>query len=284
MKSRVVTGIIILLIAFPVVILSQYPGVDMLFTIVSVLGTYEMMKCLGFKEKKALIIPAIFCAFTVPLICRFDYLTGFGVFNESETNVVITLLLLLMFVFFTAAVFSRGQIDIIEAGFASVMCIYIIGGCYAALYVTMTSHGQIIFPLIFVTSWVTDACAYFTGSLIGKHKLVPYVSPNKTVEGSVGGIVFCAAAFALYGFIVSLLVDGMSPRYFLLCVVAVVLSVISQLGDLLMSVVKRRKNIKDFGTIFGSHGGILDRFDSTIAISFVICLLCATGRLVMLFK
>lgn len=270
--------------AFPIVIFSQYPMADIMFSAVSAIGCYEMLSCLGYKRRKRMMIPTVILAALLPLICRFDHYTGLNFFNGTETNVLITFLLLIMFMFFTFSIFSKGAIDIQEAGFAAIMVIYIIGGSYAAIYVARTEYGQVIFPLIFVTSWITDVFAYFTGYLFGRHKLIPNVSPKKTVEGSVGGMLFCAVSFIVYGFIVSKIMPGYSPHYLVLALIALVLSVISQIGDLLMSIIKRKHGIKDYGKLFAGHGGVLDRFDSILAISFVFCLLCSTGELILLFK
>ena len=126
-----------------------------------------------------------------------------------------------------------------------------------------------IFYIIFITSWVTDTGAFVFGKLFGKHKLIPEVSPKKTVEGAVGGIVTNVAILSLYGFI--LWKAGISEfRPWIIIPVAAVASVFSQIGDLVMSNLKREHGIKDFGRIFPGHGGVLDRFDSVLATAAVI--------------
>ena len=121
--------------------------------------------------------------------------------------------------------------------------------------------------LILIGAWVTDTMAYFTGRLFGKHKLAPDISPKKTIEGSIGGSICCAIAFVLLGVIVSFVVPDSSPNYIFLAVSGLVISVISQAGDLIMSAMKRHYGIKDFGNLLPGHGGILDRMDSMLAVS-----------------
>ncbi|MBR7181275.1 MAG: phosphatidate cytidylyltransferase [Clostridia bacterium] len=121
----------------------------------------------------------------------------------------------------------------------------------------------------FVGSWVTDIFAYFTGRLFGKHKLLPEVSPKKTVEGAIGGAVFCALGVMLYGLVANLAFD-LQPNYLLLAIVGLMISVVSQIGDLVLSAVKREFGVKDFGWMLPGHGGLLDRFDSSMAVTVLL--------------
>ena len=122
---------------------------------------------------------------------------------------------------------------------------------------------------------MTDIFAYFTGYLLGKHKLIPDVSPKKTVEGSIGGVVFCAVSFVVFGLIYNRFFasDGAELSIIALAVIGLITSFVAQIGDLSLSVVKRHFGIKDYGWIFPGHGGVLDRFDSIFAVA--ICLAMA---------
>ena len=133
--------------------------------------------------------------------------------------------------------------------------------------------GEYLFGMIFVAAWMTDTMAYFTGRLLGKHKLCPEISPKKTVEGSIGGIVFCALSFLLYGFIVHK-ISGLTPNYIMLFLSGVVLSAVSQIGDLAASLIKREHGVKDYGKLMPGHGGVMDRFDSILAVSPILLVLC----------
>ena len=129
--------------------------------------------------------------------------------------------------------------------------------------------GQYAYILIFIGAWATDTGAYFVGVLFGKHKLIPAVSPKKTVEGALGGILGCVFGFVVYGLILNFFFD-VKVNYLPLVLLAILVAIVSQIGDLIASYLKRESGIKDFGTIFPGHGGIMDRFDSIIAVAPVI--------------
>ena len=126
---------------------------------------------------------------------------------------------------------------------------------------------------MFIGSWVSDTGAWFFGRLFGKHKLIPEVSPKKTVEGAVGGVLSAALAFVLYGFIIHRIDASLSPNYLILAVSGVICAIVSQFGDLIASLVKRHYGIKDYGNVFPGHGGVMDRFDSVLLVSPVLYLL-----------
>ena len=118
---------------------------------------------------------------------------------------------------------------------------------------------------------MTDSCAYFTGKAIGGRKLCPTISPKKTVSGAIGGVIGCGLSFILFGVIVNLFfsrhLNGNQLSLWLLFVLGLVSAVISEIGDLVASMIKRQYNIKDFGTLLPGHGGILDRCDSIILVA-----------------
>lgn len=124
--------------------------------------------------------------------------------------------------------------------------------------------GAWLVGLIFLSSWGSDTCAYCVGMLIGKHKMAPVLSPKKSIEGGVGGVLGAALLGALYALLISSFnqADGHTPlMYAVICAVG---ALISMVGDLAASAIKRNKEIKDYGKLIPGHGGILDRFDSVI--------------------
>ena len=130
--------------------------------------------------------------------------------------------------------------------------------------------------LILCFAWGGDTCAYFAGRAFGKHKLCPVVSPNKTVEGAIGGVLGTMAFGVIATFIYSIAADRMEAftrsnigisMYAIIALLGLVASVLGIYGDLFASVVKRQCGIKDYGTIFPGHGGIMDRFDSVTFIA-----------------
>lgn len=127
-------------------------------------------------------------------------------------------------------------------------------------------HGWFYMIIGLFAPWATDTFAYFTGVAIGKHKIVPHISPKKTWEGCIGGAVFCALAVLIYSCVVIYKLEniqmGIVPYGIIMFLLGILISIMSQLGDWFCSVIKRRTGIKDFGNIFPGHGGMLDRFDS----------------------
>ena len=126
--------------------------------------------------------------------------------------------------------------------------------------VRFAQNGILLVWFIYIGSWGSDTCAYCVGKLIGKHKMPSKLSPNKTIEGCVGGV----AGAALIGLIFALVFFKHGQIIWQLPIIGAVSAVISQIGDLTASAIKRNHNIKDYGNLIPGHGGILDRFDSVI--------------------
>ncbi|MDD3413580.1 MAG: phosphatidate cytidylyltransferase [Lachnospiraceae bacterium] len=142
------------------------------------------------------------------------------------------------------------------------------------IYLTrMYTDGNYLVWLIFISSWICDTCAYCVGMLIGKHKLAPKLSPKKSIEGAIGGVVGSALVGGLYGYALTQIrsLDFVIIGIFV-CIGGIG-AVVSQIGDLTASALKRNHSIKDFGNLIPGHGGILDRFDSVIVTAPMIYIL-----------
>lgn len=118
--------------------------------------------------------------------------------------------------------------------------------------------------MIFISSWICDTCAYIVGMLFGKHKLAPVLSPKKSIEGAIGGIVGSALVGALYGYFIVEPVIQEQRITWIFVLISAVGAIIAQVGDLAASAIKRNHDIKDYGKLIPGHGGIMDRFDSVI--------------------
>ena len=175
---------------------------------------------------------------------------------------------------FFVAVFKRGAIKFSEISEAFCASTYIVFSFTAISFMRyMNSIGLWNLVILLVAAWGSDVFAYFTGRFFGKHKLIPEVSPKKTVEGSIGGIVCATGLAILYGFIVSRATD-LTPNYLVLGISVFVLSAVSQVGDLIASLIKREHGIKDYGNVFPGHGGVMDRFDSVLSITTILMAVC----------
>ena len=126
---------------------------------------------------------------------------------------------------------------------------------------TLTNGVYLAF-LIFICSWGCDTCAYCVGVLFGKHKMAPVLSPKKSIEGAVGGVVGTALLTVLYTYVFRAQMGLGLRSIVVLAIISMIAALISMVGDLTASAIKRNYDIKDYGTLIPGHGGIMDRFDS----------------------
>ncbi len=270
MKQRIITAIIILLVAVPTVLFSEYIIYPIVLSLLAMRAVFELLRVIGAERKLFIGIPAYILAAAFPL----------GAYFVTETTVITYLLLLAaslfvyMLLLMGISVFSKGSTPFSKISEIFTAITYIIVS-FSSLSLTRyldRSIGLYIVILVFVASWMCDAGAYLVGSVCGKHKLIPEISPKKTVEGAVGGVIIATAAFLLYGFIIDSFF-GVGVNYLRLAVFGVLLSIVSQLGDLVASLIKREYGVKDYGRIFPGHGGVMDRFDSIFAVSTILMML-----------
>jgi len=173
--------------------------------------------------------------------------------GRAQAMGIILAFLIIMFVY----VFSYPKYDASKAFNAFIAVVYT-GFMFSCLYQTrILDMGHIHVWLIFISAWGSDTCAYCAGMLFGKHKMTPVLSPKKTWEGAVGGI----AGTVILAVIYALVMKAPVAEYIIICIAG---AVISMVGDLFASAVKRNTGIKDYGRLIPGHGGILDRFDSII--------------------
>ncbi|MCR5747615.1 MAG: phosphatidate cytidylyltransferase [Lachnospiraceae bacterium] len=147
--------------------------------------------------------------------------------------------------------------------------VFYVGVMLSFVYLTrMEKEGLKIVWIIFISSWVCDTAAYLTGMAFGKHKLTPELSPKKSIEGAVGGVI----GSGIVGFLFGLLISP-DAGALIFAVISAIGAVISQFGDLTASAIKRNHDIKDYGNLIPGHGGILDRFDSVIITAPIVYIL-----------
>ncbi len=269
MKTRIITAVVAIAILLPVLIFSGSFLLPLALALCSVIAVFEMSSCIGIKKDLLLTLPTYLAAAVLPFCIRYS----FSILELRQWSMA----LLCVFVLYCFAVltFSKGKYKLGDVAIWFFVSIYILLGFNSILVLRDYKFvGKYVYLLVFIGAWVTDTFAYFCGMMFGKHKLIPEVSPKKTVEGSVGGMIFCILSFLLYGFIVQFIVSA-SVNYGLLAIAGLFISVISQLGDLCMSVIKRTYGVKDYGKLFPGHGGILDRFDSILAVSVILAVFCS---------
>ena len=282
MKQRIITGTIIGVLALVLLFLSHTFVYTAVLTVLCIISAFEMLKCIGVLNNLILSVPSLLYAAICPVLAL-----------EFRYGVLMAATFAYMFVLLFTLVFFHDKVKTESVCTAFTMVLYITT-CYLCLvrlrYVTDEvgtntgrDIGQYIYLLVFIGAWITDVFAYFSGVFFGKHKLCPKISPKKTVEGAIGGALFCMIAFMIYGAVMPHFVEAdISPNYLGLAVVGIISSVLAQVGDLLLSVIKRTYGVKDYGWIFPGHGGILDRFDSVLLLSPFLLILVEDARFLRL--
>ncbi|MBE6543972.1 MAG: hypothetical protein E7675_06185 [Ruminococcaceae bacterium] len=258
MKTRIITSIIALILFLPFLIIAKDTDANSLIAIcqmITVVSSIELLKMTDFLKKLYVSIPCIAVAAAVPMMTKIrdgEFFSWCGI-----------TFFILAFYLLSVATFARKH-TVQEYAMLFMLLFYVVTSASCIVMLYRQPYGEYIFILAFLCPWVTDSAAYFTGSALGKHKLIPEISPKKTVEGAVGGVIFCVVFVEIYLFSVGALI-GLEVRALYGALAALVLSAVSMFGDLIMSLVKRFYKIKDYGDVFPGHGGMLDRFDSVLA-------------------
>mgnify|MGYP000332481989 CR=1 FL=1 len=244
--TRLISGIVLVAVA----LLTICSGGWILYgtlTIVSLIGMFELYRAVKVqKQGENLLAVGGYLGVILHYI-----LLSIGYSEYTMMNLIIVLIAMMFVYVFSYPKYHAEQV---MAAFFGVVYVAVM---LSFIYLTRSlPDGKFLVWLIFLCSWGCDTCAYCVGMLIGKHKMAPVLSPKKSVEGAVGGVVGAAAA-----------TQGKMAEYALICAVG---ALISMVGDLAASAIKRNQNIKDYGKLIPGHGGILDRFDSVIITAPVI--------------
>ncbi|MBE6606969.1 MAG: CDP-archaeol synthase [Ruminococcaceae bacterium] len=261
MKTRIITAAVLLCILAPILIFSHTFVYVVFAAVLALVATYELLGCMRLVSRiKLTLTSMVYSVLTVSLTRASSASNGFMKIFVCATFVYI-------FVLLTFSLFEseKQRESLPEIMFAASVVIYITVGFSSFVVVRDLVNGTVLFPLAYIAAWVSDTGAYFAGVKFGNIKLIPEISPKKTVEGFIGGLCSCVAVFMIYAGCVHIFSKDLSPNYIWIFVCAVLLSVASVIGDLIASMIKRRYHIKDYSHLFPGHGGVLDRFDSIIA-------------------
>lgn len=250
-KTRLISGVILVILALVLIL----TGGNVLFVTtlgISYVGMFELYRV--FKIEKQL--PAVIGY----LMATIYYINLKLAFLSDMMLFVLICLIALMFVYvFTYPKYKTEQM------LAAFFGIFYVAVMLSFVYQTREMNaGTYIVWLIFLCSWVCDTCAYCAGKLFGKHKMAPILSPKKSIEGAVGGVIGTGLLTLLYGNIFKDAMGIGSRSVIVLAVICMAGALISMVGDLTASAIKRNYDVKDYGTLIPGHGGILDRFDSVI--------------------
>ncbi len=260
-KVRLLSGIALIAALFGLFL----PGGDILLCgllAVSIIGMYELYRVFGVERSLPGVIGYLFAAFYYVNL-------RFSIVGDREFIFSVFLLVLLSVYVFSYPKYDSGRISMVFFGF------FYVALMLSFIYeLRLLPGGEYLVWLVMLCSWGCDTCAYCVGKLIGKHKMTPRLSPKKSIEGAVGGVLGAMLLTFLYVWIfrkeLSLDTGGVAA----IALISGAGALLSMVGDLCASAIKRNNDIKDYGSIIPGHGGILDRFDSVIITAPVIYYLC----------
>lgn len=252
-KTRLISGIVLVIIALATIISGSW---ILFFTLlaVSLIGMRELYKVMKVSDEHVTVLELVGYLGAV-----LYYIAMKADFGNYGTMAIIISMILILFVYVFG--YPKYHAEQVMAAFFGVVYVAVM---LSFIYLTRSlPDGKFLVWLIFLCSWGCDTCAYCVGVLIGKHKMAPVLSPKKSVEGAIGGVV----GAVLLGVAYAAATGGELAAYGIICGVG---ALISMVGDLAASAIKRNQEIKDYGKLIPGHGGILDRFDSVIFTASII--------------
>ena len=271
MKTRVITGIGILVVAVLLVVLAPFTPIFCIgMSVLAVMASFELLRVFGIHKDWHISAPSYLLAAALPFAAYF-------VTDETRVKFILieaAIIFIYLVYLLGAAVFSHKKIKFVLVAAVFMALVYVIVSFTSLSLLMYVNKGLFYFGVIIISSWGCDAGAYFIGCKFGKHKLIPDVSPNKSVEGAIGGVLVSIVFNVLYGFVVSSL-GGAKVEYLSLALLGLVLSIVAMVGDLIASLIKREYGIKDYSNLLPGHGGIVDRFDSVFPIATFLLMMSA---------
>lgn len=258
MKQRVLSAIV----ALPVVIGAIYMGGIYLYLMAifaTFVGIYEFNRAFGYGKKTLLQ--------NITLISTLIYIIFFYIGRQDYAGTVLGIMFMTELAVY---VLLYPKVELRQVFINGIAFLYI---PYMLMHILSIReglpHGKVLIWLVILISFGSDTFAYFSGTLFGKHKLAPILSPKKTIEGAIGGVVGSILICVFFGFFLEMQGYLNLPKaaYFSLGLLGFLGSVFSQIGDLVGSAIKREAGIKDFSNLIPGHGGILDRLDSILFVA-----------------
>ena len=266
MKTRIITGVVAGALLIGILLLPPfiaYCG----FSLVCILAVWEMFSALGITKDRPLTVLSLVFAAAMPFAGWFQSIPVFYLTLAVYGMALIGYQL-----------YRHDTLQVRDTAVAFFMTLILSLGISCTVYCRKADDFGLLYMLmVLLIAWGSDMGAYFIGSFFGKHKLCPTISPKKTVEGFFGGWI-CGVASALLVAVlwdVAFLPTDVTVSYWKIAVLAFVLSPLSVMGDLFASVVKRQVGAKDYGNIMPGHGGMMDRFDSILAVASILAIICS---------
>ena len=256
MKKRVVTAAILIPVLVLVALVAPKIVAAVVWGLLLMIGVYELLYTTGLVQHPRMVLYSALMALATSLWSHYGANQGIALlgilvffillFSELMANHVKISLEMITYCFFAGAILPF------------LLC--------AIIRILSMASGRYLIAIPFVVAFLSDAGAYFAGSTFGKHKLAPVVSPNKTVEGVIGGLVSAIVGMLVYAVLLQL-VFRFQVNYGAALLYGFLGSAVGVFGDLSFSIIKRLSGIKDFGTLIPGHGGFYDRFDSMVTVA-----------------
>ena len=255
MKTRILAAAVLLPLLLVIVLVLPEIFTAVFFGLAAAFGAYELLWNTGLVKEKRLVAYTAVVAFSVAIWSHFD-----AVYSAALVGVFV----------FTAVLLAELLISKAQLQFEKI-AICLVGGILVPFMLTALvrihngDHGRVFILIPFAIAFLSDTGAYFAGCYLGKHKLAPRISPKKTVEGMLGGIVAAMAGMELFCLVLTLF--GYQVNYLYAVIYGFVGAVAAVFGDLCFSAIKRQTGIKDYGNLIPGHGGVLDRLDSMTVVA-----------------
>ena len=257
MKTRIIAAAVLVPVLFLVVLVAPEIVASIIFGVMLAIAAYELLYRTGLVRHTRLVLYSCAMAFAVAM---------WSYSGAIHAYAMIGLLI------FCMLLFAEMMLDHVKVRFEMLGMCYVAGFVIplmlsALIRILMLSIGRYVILIPFVVAFLSDSGAYFVGLKFGHHKLAPVVSPNKTIEGVLGGMATATVGMLIYALVLDIAFPQFNVHYGLALLYGLVGSITGVFGDLCFSVIKRQTGIKDYGNLIPGHGGILDRFDSLTTVA-----------------
>lgn len=253
MFQRVMVAVVFVPLIFLVLFFLPPIAIPVAISVLSMIAVHEVLWSTGFVKNAKLSAYSIILAGLIP----------FWTYIGQGTLSALCVLFIYFTMVFIEAISSHYTVTLEKMGGAFFFATLIPYFLSSFIRLDQMENGKFLILTPLVAAFMSDSFALFGGILFGKHKLAPALSPKKTIEGSISGLLFAGICMVIYGLVMQFAFQ-LQVNYLLLALYGLLGSLVSQLGDLSFSYIKRQYGLKDFGNIFPGHGGVLDRFDSVI--------------------
>ncbi|MCD8327620.1 MAG: phosphatidate cytidylyltransferase [Ruminococcus sp.] len=264
MKTRIISAAVAIALLVVVLIFHNTIALPATVCFLVVVAIYELLKAADVHKYKVLTVSSMIFGGSVPLVwfgscVLFENTTFLKYLVPIEIFVYLMVLFCYLLAYYKTIKYEKLFFAAFETFFvtAALSCILVIHEFDGLIAVILTLGG----------AWLSDSGAYFAGTFLGRHKLCPNISPKKTVEGVIGGVVSNGILMCVIALVYSFIDDKAEINYILLFVAGCICSILGLLGDLKASLIKRQAGIKDYGNIMPGHGGVMDRFDSVLTVA-----------------